>query len=64
MMETLFTLFDDTLLNFPDLFKVETLGDSYMVSAGCPIIKDDHAVDLTRFALQVVDDILYHIYPL
>lgn len=53
MLETLFTLFDDTVHNFPDLFKVETLGDSYMISAGCPVIKLAHAVDLARFALQV-----------
>jgi hypothetical protein len=37
MLEMLFTLFDDNLLEFPDLFKVETIGDSYMISAGCPV---------------------------
>ncbi|CBY11242.1 unnamed protein product [Oikopleura dioica] len=53
MLETLFTLFDDTLHNFPNLFKVETLGDSYMISAGCPVKYDSHEMDLARFALQI-----------
>lgn len=53
MLETLFTLFDDTLHNFPNLFKVETLGDSYMISAGCPVKYDSHEIDLARFALQI-----------
>jgi len=64
MLETLFTLFDDTLHNFPNLFKVETLGDSYMISAGCPVKYDSHEMDLARFALQVLslDNLRAHQY--
>ena len=38
---------------YPNLFKVETLGDSYMVSSGAPIKSDDHTRDLVRFALEI-----------
>ena len=42
MLESLFTLYDDTLATFPHLYKVETLGDSYMITSGAPIKWEDH----------------------
>lgn len=61
MVEVLNRLFCefDTLAERHQLEKIKTIGDSYMVAAGLPEERDDHAVAIADMALdmqQVLDD--------
>lgn len=56
MLDDLYTLFDDVLDNY-DAYKVETVGDAYMVCSGCPHKNPNHAEVLADFSLSLVDKI-------
>ncbi len=43
----------DTLVQAHDVEKIRTIGDGYMVAAGVPFPRDDHAVALTCLALDM-----------
>ena len=43
----------DTLVQVHDVEKIRTIGDGYMVAAGVPFPRDDHAAALTRLALDM-----------
>jgi class 3 adenylate cyclase len=43
----------DLLTQEHDVEKIRTIGDGYMVAAGVPYPRDDHAVALTRLALDM-----------
>jgi adenylate cyclase len=43
----------DTLVQDHDVEKIRTIGDGYMVAAGVPFPRDDHAAALTRVALDM-----------
>jgi adenylate cyclase len=43
----------DTLVQDHDVEKIRTIGDGYMVAAGVPFPRDDHAAALTRLALDM-----------
>ena len=43
----------DTLVRDHDVEKIRTIGDGYMVAAGVPFPRDDHAAALTRLALDM-----------
>lgn len=51
-LNDIFTRFDDAVER-AGLTKIKTIGDSYMVAAGIPNYMDDHAVRLTRLALEL-----------
>eukprot|EP00043_Microstomoeca_roanoka_P008648 m.83122 g.83122 ORF g.83122 m.83122 type:complete len:703 (+) comp14333_c0_seq2:65-2173(+) len=53
MLHGLFAKFDD-LAEQHGCYKVETVGDAYMVAAGCPEVCDDHAVRIARLAIDMV----------
>lgn len=44
----------DTLVDEWDLEKIKTIGDAYMVVAGLPAARDDHARAIARLALAMV----------
>ncbi len=43
----------DALVQSHDVEKIRTIGDGYMVAAGVPFPRDDHAVAITRLALDM-----------
>lgn len=55
MLNSLFTSFDE-LVDVHGVYKVETIGDVYLVAAGCPVeyARADHADALASFALDMV----------
>ncbi|XP_066563357.1 guanylyl cyclase C isoform X2 [Amia ocellicauda] len=45
----------DSILDHHDVYKVETIGDAYMVASGLPRRNGDrHAVDISRMALDIL----------
>ncbi|XRB16649.1 guanylate cyclase [Pseudoscourfieldia marina] len=54
MLNRLYTAFD-ALTTRHGLFKVETIGDAYMVVGGCPEAQPDHAVRIARMALDMLE---------
>jgi adenylate cyclase len=52
VLDELFSCFDD-LVQSRDLEKIKTIGDCYMVAAGIPRARDDHASALVSLALEM-----------
>ena len=50
MLNEVFTIFDD-LVDDLGLEKIKTIGDAYMVAAGVPVPRDDHARAICELAL-------------
>nr|UQK61950.1 soluble guanylate cyclase 3 [Choanoeca flexa] len=53
MLNDLFARFDE-LTTVHGVYKVETVGDAYVVSCGAPDPADDHAERMCRFAIDMV----------
>ena len=53
LLESIYTAMD-TLAKKRKVFKVETVGDSYVAVAGCPVARKDHASVMVRFAVSVL----------
>ena len=51
-LNAIFSRFDDAVSQ-AGLTKIKTIGDSYMVAAGIPDFREDHAIVLTRLALTL-----------
>jgi len=59
MLNDVFSYFD-TLVERYGLEKIKTIGDCYMVAAGIPRSRPDHAHILTQMALEVQDHFTQH----
>ena len=53
LLDRLFTEFD-RLVDLAGLEKIKTIGDAYMVAAGVPVPRPDHAVAISRLALEML----------
>ena len=42
------------------LEKIKTVGDEYMVAAGVPVLRDDHAEAIAELALRIRDHVATH----
>jgi adenylate cyclase len=56
MLDELFTVFDGFVTTL-GLEKIKTVGDAYMVAAGVPQARPDHAVAIAELALRIRDHV-------
>jgi guanylate cyclase, other len=54
LLNTMYTKFDKTLEG-RDIYKVETIGDSYMIVSGVPDSNDNHAVEIIEMGFEMLN---------
>jgi class 3 adenylate cyclase len=59
ILNRVFSRFDE-LVDDHGMEKIKTIGDAYMVAAGIPVPREDHADALARFALALRADVDSH----
>jgi guanylate cyclase len=59
LLNSVFTRFDEFVEEL-DLEKIKTIGDEYMVAAGVPSPRDDHAEAIAELALRIRDHVATH----
>ena len=60
MLNLLYNMFDAKIDNW-DVYKVETIGDAYMVASGVPDRNEHHAAEVSKMALDLLAKVIdYH----
>ena len=55
-------MFDATIDRY-NVYKVETIGDAYMVVSGLPTVHERHAQENALLALELLDSVKQHVIP-
>lgn len=55
LLNTVFIKFDEKINKYPEIYKVETVGDKYMAVCGLPDKVDGNAKFMGRAALDIMD---------
>jgi len=56
------SVFDASIDRY-NVYKVETIGDAYMVVSGLPTVYDRHAQEMSLLALELLDSVKNHVIP-
>ena len=62
MLNELYTMFDNIIDNY-ETYKIETIGDAYMVVSGLPKRNNIHAGEICTVALLIMAKILFFVIP-
>ena len=57
LLNKVFTKFDEKLHAYPEIYKVETVGDKYMAVCGLPEKVELHTKYICLFALDIMDSV-------
>ena len=57
MLNLLYNMFDARIDNW-DVYKVETIGDAYMVASGVPDRNEHHAAEVSKMALDLLAKVI------
>jgi len=55
-----YSVFDASIDRY-NVYKVETIGDAYMVASGLPTVYDRHAQEMSLLALELLDSVKNHV---
>jgi guanylate cyclase soluble subunit beta len=55
LLNTVFTKIDKKTQKYPEIYKVETVGDKYMAVCGLPLKVDSHTKSMCLLALDIID---------
>ena len=56
------SVFDASIDRY-NVYKVETIGDAYMVVSGLPTVNDRHAQEMSLLSLELLDSVKGHVVP-
>ena len=56
------SVFDASIDRY-NVYKVETIGDAYMVASGLPTVYERHAAEMSLLALELLDSVKQHVIP-